>query len=89
MLGEKKDQRKTTLENSCWKISSPESEPLRKGSKSGDPAESGRYHMYALITFGDDLVFPPTVFVYVRVNPRYTRCEIMYIASHNQEHSEF
>ena len=50
MFGQKYRRRK----NHCGKtsrpeISSPESEPGRKGSKSGALAKIGRYHMYAQI----------------------------------------
>ena len=44
--------RNTVEKKKHWKtsrreISSPESETVRKGSKSGAPDEIGRYHMYA------------------------------------------
>ena len=41
-------EKKNIGKTSRREISSPESEPVRKDSKSGAPAEIGRYHMYAL-----------------------------------------
>ena len=48
MVGKKKKHWKTSRRE----ISSPESETVRKGSKSGAPDEIGRYHMYGVtLTF--------------------------------------
>ena len=43
------EKKKKHWKTSRQEISSPESETVRKGSKSGAPEEIGRYHMYALI----------------------------------------
>ena len=47
MFGQKYGQRKNNIgKTSHREISSSESEPVGKGSKSGAPAKIGRYHMY-------------------------------------------
>ena len=53
MFGQKYGPRKMTLEKTSRReVSSPESETGRKGSKSGAPAEIGRYHMNASCSMG-------------------------------------
>ena len=47
MFGQKYGLKKNDIgKTSRREVSSPESETGRKGSKSGAPAEIGRYHMY-------------------------------------------
>ena len=61
MFGQKYGPRKMTLEKTCRReVSSPESETVKKGSKSGAPAEIGRYHMYGIYVNGK--VFEPLKF---------------------------
>ena len=51
MFGLKYGPRKNDIgKTSRREVSSPERETVRKGSKSGAPAEIGRYHMYGLLT---------------------------------------
>ena len=53
MFGQKYGQKKKTLENLSSGDFVPESETVRKGSKSGAPDEIGRYHMYDLAYLKD------------------------------------
>ena len=49
MFGQKYGRKKKHWKTSRREISSPESETMKKGSKSGAPDEIGRYHMYVKI----------------------------------------
>ena len=64
-----------TLEKTSRReVSSPESETGRKGSKSGAPAEIGKYHMYDIfISFSLLLLFRPNLSFNTREGDSYTR----------------